>query len=305
MAVEAIGLEKRLGVGEYQQTASLWLRGTLEHDFNVSQYSVDWWMERSEELSHGGATGCLAWADADRELLCVIYTTRPMSKDGGRFLRWLTLPYRVGGRRGTRVLEFASRPFSQLADRILGSAFLEDIGEFFANFQTMYDGFVARAGAVERLLHDRRTTFAVVTTLEPAPLHEAERFCDALVERSLHLGALVCNRTLPDLLVDPAAAAAATTLRHESESIAADLVGVADAGLDDAARVARVLRIAGEAFDRFAVVARREAELRRELARVPEVVARVPALAGDIGDVAALAAIARHLYGEGEQTVGS
>jgi 4,5-dihydroxyphthalate decarboxylase len=29
----------------------------LEHDFGVSQYSVDWWMERTEELSHGGATG--------------------------------------------------------------------------------------------------------------------------------------------------------------------------------------------------------------------------------------------------------
>lgn len=48
---------KRLGVGEYQQTASLWMRGTLEHDFGVSQYDVDWYMERTEELSHGGATG--------------------------------------------------------------------------------------------------------------------------------------------------------------------------------------------------------------------------------------------------------
>jgi 4,5-dihydroxyphthalate decarboxylase len=48
---------KRLGVGEYQQTASLWTRGIFEHDFGVSQYSVDWYMERSEELSHGGATG--------------------------------------------------------------------------------------------------------------------------------------------------------------------------------------------------------------------------------------------------------
>lgn len=48
---------KRLGVAEYQQTASLWLRGTLEHDFDVSQYSVEWYMERTEELSHGGATG--------------------------------------------------------------------------------------------------------------------------------------------------------------------------------------------------------------------------------------------------------
>jgi 4,5-dihydroxyphthalate decarboxylase len=48
---------KRIGVGEYQQTAALWTRGTLEHDFGVSQYEVDWYMERSEELSHGGATG--------------------------------------------------------------------------------------------------------------------------------------------------------------------------------------------------------------------------------------------------------
>jgi 4,5-dihydroxyphthalate decarboxylase len=48
---------KRIGVGEYQQTASLWFRGIMEHDFGVSQYKVDWYMERSEELSHGGATG--------------------------------------------------------------------------------------------------------------------------------------------------------------------------------------------------------------------------------------------------------
>jgi 4,5-dihydroxyphthalate decarboxylase len=48
---------KRWGVPEYQQTAALWARGILEHDFGVSQYSVDWYMERSEALSHGGATG--------------------------------------------------------------------------------------------------------------------------------------------------------------------------------------------------------------------------------------------------------
>lgn len=48
---------KRLGVGEYQQTAALWVRGILEHDFGVSQYKVHWYMERSEALSHGGATG--------------------------------------------------------------------------------------------------------------------------------------------------------------------------------------------------------------------------------------------------------
>jgi 4,5-dihydroxyphthalate decarboxylase len=48
---------KRIGVGEYQQTAALWTRWILEHDFGVSQYKVHWYMERTEELSHGGATG--------------------------------------------------------------------------------------------------------------------------------------------------------------------------------------------------------------------------------------------------------
>ena len=49
---------KRIGVGEYQQTAALWnIAAILEHDFGVSQYKVHWFMERSDELSHGGATG--------------------------------------------------------------------------------------------------------------------------------------------------------------------------------------------------------------------------------------------------------
>jgi 4,5-dihydroxyphthalate decarboxylase len=48
---------KKLGVAEYQQTAALWIRGILEHDFGVSQYKIHWYMERSEEMSHGAATG--------------------------------------------------------------------------------------------------------------------------------------------------------------------------------------------------------------------------------------------------------
>jgi 4,5-dihydroxyphthalate decarboxylase len=47
---------KRLGVAEYQQTAALWIRGILEHDFGVSQFKIHWHMERSEAMSHGGAT---------------------------------------------------------------------------------------------------------------------------------------------------------------------------------------------------------------------------------------------------------
>lgn len=48
---------KRVGVPEYQQTAALWTRGALQHEFGVRPEDLDWYMERTPEGSHGGATG--------------------------------------------------------------------------------------------------------------------------------------------------------------------------------------------------------------------------------------------------------
>jgi 4,5-dihydroxyphthalate decarboxylase len=48
---------KRVGVPEYQQTAALWARGVLQHEFGVAPTDMEWFMERTEEVSHGGATG--------------------------------------------------------------------------------------------------------------------------------------------------------------------------------------------------------------------------------------------------------
>ncbi|MBV9171410.1 MAG: hypothetical protein JOZ81_15135 [Chloroflexi bacterium] len=48
---------KRVGVPEYQQTAALWTRGILNHEFGVDPTTIEWWMERPPERSHGGATG--------------------------------------------------------------------------------------------------------------------------------------------------------------------------------------------------------------------------------------------------------
>ena len=114
-----------------------------------------------------------------------------------RLLRWLVVPYR------SRLVNFASRPFYQVADRILGSQFLEDLAGFFILFQTMRDGFVARAEAVNRLIRDVRTTFVVVTTLEAVPAVDAEQLIESLRDRHLHLGLLVCNKVLPGPFSDP------------------------------------------------------------------------------------------------------
>jgi 4,5-dihydroxyphthalate decarboxylase len=48
---------KRVGVPEYQQTAALWARGALQHEFGVDPRSIEWYMERPPEKSHGGVTG--------------------------------------------------------------------------------------------------------------------------------------------------------------------------------------------------------------------------------------------------------
>jgi anion-transporting ArsA/GET3 family ATPase len=203
-----------------------------------------------------------------------------------RLLRWLTAPAR------SRVLNLASRPFYQVADRLLGSQFLQDIAEFFLLFQTMYDGFVQRSNAVKRLVHGRRTTFVVVSTLEETPLREAEFFMGAVRALGLHPGALILNKVLPAYLLDPGATAVAERLRGDGPALAAEL----GADVGEPGAVARVLREVGESYLNFGVVAKRETEQRAELASPPDVVVSVPFFDTDIYDLAGLLRLGRALW---------
>jgi 4,5-dihydroxyphthalate decarboxylase len=51
---------KRVGVPEYQQTAAIWARGVMQHEFGVHPSEVEWFMERTPQTSHGNATGFVA-----------------------------------------------------------------------------------------------------------------------------------------------------------------------------------------------------------------------------------------------------
>jgi anion-transporting ArsA/GET3 family ATPase len=209
-----------------------------------------------------------------------------------RLLRLLIVPYR------SRFVNLASRPFYQVADRILGSQFLADIAEFFILFQTMYDGFIERAEAVERLLEDRRTTFVVVSTLEAAAVREAEFFLQVLAAKGFHVGALVLNRVLPDYFRDAEAGRAADDLVAGAGTIAADLL--ARLGEDGAAlplaQLERVLAEVGDNFRNFRVVAGAEAAQREELASVPDVVATVPEFDTDIHDLAGVLRLGQQIW---------
>ena len=205
-------------------------------------------------------------------------------------LRWLIVPYR------SRLVNFASKPFYQVADRILGTQFLDDVAEFFILFQSMYDGFVERAKAVHRLMADRRTSFIVVSTLEAVPLREAEFFAQALNERRLHLGAIVLNKVLPAYLRDPQGAAVAETPARPGRR---------------ARRVRRPQGALGRRQPRSAGCCPRWAAAiwttgwwpsakprqQAELATVPEALVSVPYFETDVFDLAGLLRLGDNLWG--------
>ncbi|HEY3238164.1 MAG TPA: ArsA-related P-loop ATPase, partial [Acidimicrobiia bacterium] len=94
-------------------------------------------MERLHEIHRSGVYDLIVVdTPPSRNAIDFIEAPRRMAEFfGSPLLKWLTMPYRLGGRRGARMVTLASRPFYRVADRILGSQFLEDIAEFFLNFQ--------------------------------------------------------------------------------------------------------------------------------------------------------------------------
>ncbi|MDQ6698485.1 MAG: AAA family ATPase [Actinomycetota bacterium] len=244
-------------------------------------------MERLYEI-HTAGTYDLIVVDTPPTRNAIDFLTAPdrMAEFfSSRLLRWLT----AGS--SSRIMTMASKPFYTVADRILGSQFLGDIAEFFGLFQKMAPGFVERAKAVTRTLEDRRTTFIVVSTLESAPLHEAEFFIDALHERRLHLGALVLNKVLPTYLRRTATTPIARKLCEDGPELAKKLTG-----FTDEVAVGRVLHEMGESFLNYQVVAKRESEQRAELSQAPEVVATVPYFDSDVHDLDGLIALGEKIW---------
>lgn len=204
-----------------------------------------------------------------------------------RLLRWLIAPAR------SSLLNLASKPFTQIADRILGTQFLSDIAEFFLSMQSMYEGFVDRANAVARLMADERTSFLVVSSSETVPLREAEFFSAELAHRKLDVGAVILNKVLPEALSDLDALATAEVIEQRHAELAATLAGpmkVDEAVLD------RVLLTVTESYSDFAVVARREAAARERFASEGATLITIPNLEGEISDMTGLAQLGGYLF---------
>jgi anion-transporting ArsA/GET3 family ATPase len=221
-------------------------------------------------------------------------------------LKWITMPYRLGGERAGRLGYLAAKPFYQVADRILGSDFLQDIAEFFLLFQSMYDGFVKRASAVGALLHAEDTTFVVISTPSESPLQEAEFFLAELERRNLRTGALVVNRMLPDLFLDDRTRRAAAGLldtvpvsRAQGREGATRARSGAEMGAASSVRGTpdeHMVKAVAETFLRFAERAETQQRELAKLAKVPATVVRIPLFETPLADVDGLGSVVQAIW---------
>ena len=115
----------------------------------------------------------------------------------GRLLRLLLQPAMSAGRGYLKFLNAGATTFMRVAGKVTGMDLLNDLAEFFRNFEGMYEGFKERADQVLDLLRRPSSQFVVVTSPQPPPLREARFFLDRLEQEGLHLAGVVVNRVHP------------------------------------------------------------------------------------------------------------
>lgn len=181
-------------------------------------------------------------------------------------------------RAGLKIVGRGGGALFAVLSRVTGVDLLEDLSEFFRSFGDMSEGFRDRAERVGALLADRRTSFLVVSSPAPEAVDEALFLRRRLRESGLHFGGGIVNRVhgAPRWVVGP---------RLETA-----LASALDPPL--AAKVTSVLeyRIALAERDRRGIE-RLAAELGEESLLL------VPALEGDVHDLAGLARMGEHLFG--------
>ncbi|MGH3442393.1 MAG: ArsA family ATPase, partial [Nitriliruptorales bacterium] len=116
----------------------------------------------------------------------------------GRLLKLLLRPGFAAGKGITRVVGFGTQTFMRVASRVTGMELLEDLADFFRNFEGMYEGFKERAEEVRSRLGEPSSRFVVVASPQPPPLREARFFLERLEQEGLHTAGLVVNRVHPD-----------------------------------------------------------------------------------------------------------
>jgi anion-transporting ArsA/GET3 family ATPase len=200
----------------------------------------------------------------------------------GRLLKALMRPGMAAGRGLTRAVGFGTQAFMRVAGRVTGMDLLEDLADFFRNFEGMYEGFKDRADNVRRRLQEPGSRFVVVASPQPPPLREARFFLERLEQEGLHTAGIVVNRVHPVCGSCPPV----ERIRDVGKSLGGDMPSQA----------------AGQALallaDVLALAERERRDIDSALYGVtPPALIEVPLLGGDVHDLKTLGEIADVLVG--------
>jgi anion-transporting ArsA/GET3 family ATPase len=191
----------------------------------------------------------------------------------GRFIKLMLAP----ARGPARMFSAGFGLVTGALNKVLGTQVLRDVQTFIAAFDTLFGGFRARAEKTYALLQQEGTAFVVVAAPEPDALREAAYFVERLTQERMPLAGLVVNRVT---------APAHGLSGREAEVASARLLADAPEPGSDAALVSAALTVHAERIQRCE---REHRLIRRFRTSHPDVATvSVPALAGDVHDLATL-----------------
>lgn len=193
--------------------------------------------------------------------------------------RWLLEPFetRQRMRLGRRLFDAGSALFVKTIAKLTGRELLDDLAELLSGFQGMFEGFRARAKAVEALLSSPETAFVVVGRPTPQGGEEAAAFVRRLQEVGIRPKAVVMNRAI----YNPFEGA------PDPEPIERFCAARGQEVL--AVRLLEEARVVSETDAR-------ERQLCQRLSETVEVVLRVPELSGDVHDLLGLETLRMSLF---------
>ena len=208
----------------------------------------------------------------------------------GRLLKILLAPAKASGKAYFKVVGAGFMLFTRTVTKVIGAQALADLSTFVAALETMFGGFAERAEGTYRMLGQPGTEFVVVASPEPDAIREASFFVDRLTTEGMPLAGLVVNRVqhsaAAELSVERSLAGA-QVLRARSQEVPVDG--------GDPALAAAVLSVHA---DRLAQAQRQRRIRDRFVVAHPEVgLVEVPALPGDVHDLAGLREVGGYLAG--------
>lgn len=116
-------------------------------------------------------------------------------------IKWFVRDPGVGLR--GRLLARGGAAATRLLGKIAGDALVHELGEFFAVFMSLRDGFQQRAEAVQRALRADSSAFVLVSSAMSSNLADARFLHDGLISRGIKVAAMVFNRAYTPLAADP------------------------------------------------------------------------------------------------------